>query len=155
MIEFPSLPDEEPTDDEGSSIQFYVEDVEYPLTDEDAVASWLMDSAENEGQDIHEISFIFCSDEYLLEVNQEYLDHDYYTDVITFQLTEGALHGDIFISTDRVADNATTLKVSFEQELRRVMVHGLLHLAGYGDKTPEDETAMRAKEDFYLAKWVG
>jgi rRNA maturation RNase YbeY len=85
-------------------------------------------------------------------MNVEFLDHDYYTDVITFPYSEDAVHGDVFISYDRVKDNAQTLGVPFEQELCRVLVHGVLHLAGYLDKTPEAEQVMRQKEDFYLAR---
>ena len=97
-----------------------------------------------------ELNFIFCSDEHLRGINVEYLAHDYYTDVITFPYTDQAVHGDVFISIDRVRDNATSLGVEFTNELYRVMAHGTLHLAGYEDKTDEKKAEMRAKEDFYL-----
>jgi probable rRNA maturation factor len=151
-MDFPLLPPDA-TDSESSSIDFYAEDVPLPMDDQEAIAQWLMDTADSEEVPLTDLTYIFCSDDYLLRVNQEYLDHDYYTDVITFQLTEGVIHGDVFISTDRIADNAKGLGVSFEHELHRVMVHGLLHLAGYSDKTPEAEATMRAKEDFYLARF--
>ena len=99
------------------------------------------------------MQYVFCTDEKLREMNVEYLDHDYYTDVITFPYSDNAVHGDVFISYDRVADNAQRLEVPFEQELCRVLVHGVLHLCGYLDKTETDEKRMREKEDFYLGKW--
>lgn len=110
--------------------------------------SWLNNVARKGGRFIENISYIFCSDEYLLDMNIRYLGHDYYTDIITFPYHEGdQLSGDMFISVDRVRDNAAEYGVDFETELRRVMVHGLLHLMGYGDKTAEDVLIMRAKED--------
>jgi probable rRNA maturation factor len=130
--------------------QFYTEDVELTLPDEERLATWLHEVVAAEKANLVAVTFIFCSDEYLLNMNVEYLEHDYYTDIITFQLTEGAVHGDLFISSERVADNAQTNGVSFEQELCRVMVHGVLHLMGYGDKTPDEQAKMREKEDFYL-----
>jgi probable rRNA maturation factor len=146
-MDFPMPPEAE---SEESLIQFHIEDVVFPFEEEQSVAEWLLGVADAEGKMLTELNYIFCSDEYLLQVNREYLDHDYYTDVITFQLTEGIVHGDVFVSTERVRDNAATLGVAFGQELRRVLVHGLLHLAGYGDKSPEQEAVMRQKEDFYL-----
>lgn len=147
-MQFPDFPEHEEATEQA--INFHAEDVDFPLSDQDRLAKWLFDVADSEEKDLLEVNYIFCSDDYLLDLNREHLDHDYYTDVITFQLTEGVVHGDIFISTDRVADNARELGVPFEQELHRVMVHGVLHLAGYGDKTPEQEAQMRAKEDQYL-----
>lgn len=94
------------------------------------------------------VAYVFCSDEYLLEMNQEHLKHDYYTDIITFDYTEGKIiAGDIFISVDRVQENADLNAVSFEQELRRVMIHGILHLLGLRDKKKEDQKAMRLAEN--------
>ncbi len=134
-------------------ISFHSEDVPFELSEPDSIASWLQESAANEQKSVWEINYIFCSDEHLLEINQEYLQHDYYTDVITFDYSENnRLQGDIFISIDRVQENADEFKVTFMQELCRVMVHGLLHLSGYGDKTPEQEAQMREKENFYLQK---
>lgn len=143
-----------PEDETLFPVSLCSEDVEIPfeLPDELLLAEWLRSMAYTEGTPLEEVSYIFCSDEYLLKMNNEFLQHDYYTDVITFQTTPGALHGDIYISIDRVADNATQLNTPFLTELLRVMAHGALHLAGYGDKTPEEEAAMRQKEDEYLVK---
>jgi rRNA maturation RNase YbeY len=152
-VQFPDFFSE--TDDEVlSPVSLYCEDVEQPegVPDEATLTTWLQKMADTEGVKLEEVSYILCSDEYLLKINVDYLQHDYYTDVITFQTTDGMIHGDIFISTERVADNAAQLKVPFLQEMLRVMAHGALHLAGYGDKTPEDEAQMRAKEDQYLAE---
>lgn len=96
------------------------------------------------------INIILCSDEYLLQVNQEYLDHDYYTDIITFPINNEPLSADLFISVDRVHDNAESRDSSFIDELNRVIYHGVLHLVGYGDKSEEEITVMRAKEAYYL-----
>jgi rRNA maturation RNase YbeY len=98
------------------------------------------------------LNYIFCSDEYLLEINKQYLDHDYFTDIITFDNSEEdkQLEGDIYISVDRVRDNAATFHTDFDSEMRRVLIHGLLHLVGYEDSSEALKTAMRAKEDEYL-----
>ena len=147
-MQFPDLPDEEPE----IRVSFYFEDVEFELPDEQKLTNWLLGVAESEGKDFVSVSYIFCSDERLREMNVEFLDHDYYTDVITFPYSDDAVHGDVFISSDRVADNAQSLGVAFEHELCRVLVHGVLHLAGYLDKTEDAERVMREREDFYLAK---
>ena len=133
-------------------VSFHFEDVTFDLPDEQALTSWLLAVAVSEAKHFQEITYIFCSDEYLRAINVEYLDHDYYTDIITFQLSEHQIHGDLFISTERISDNAQTHGVTFQYELCRVMVHGVLHLAGYGDKSPEEVAVMRTKEDFYLGK---
>ena len=148
-MHFPDLPFDEPE----TPVSFHFEDVDIALPDEAALIAWLTDTAEIEDVPFQEVNYIFCSDAYLLQMNVDFLNHDYYTDVITFQHTEGLIHGDVFISTERVADNARSGGVSFEQELLRVMVHGVLHLAGYRDKTPEEERLMREKEDFHLKRW--
>ena len=102
----------------------------------------------SEGKNLEEVSFIFCDDQYLLKLNQEYLDHDTYTDIISFDNSLGnALAGDIFISVDRVKENASDFGVEFEEELRRVLAHGILHFSGYKDKTEEQASLMRQKED--------
>ena len=101
-----------------------------------------------------EFGLCFCSDDFLLEINQQFLDHDTLTDIVTFDYTEGTiLNGEIYISTDRVGDNAKDFNVTFETELLRVIIHGLLHMCGYGDKTEEEKLQMRSKEDEYLALW--
>ncbi len=147
-MQFPEFTAEEPE----TPVSFNFEDVEFELPDEAKLSAWLQGVAESENKEFIEVSYIFCSDERLREMNVEFLDHDYYTDVITFPYSEDAVHGDVFISYDRVKDNAQTLDLPFDQELCRVLVHGVLHLAGYLDKTPEAEQLMRTKEDFYLAR---
>lgn len=116
---------------------------------------WLSDVVRYEGGVLGEITMIFMSDDELLEYNKQYLNHDYYTDIITFDYTEsGVVSGDLLISIDRIQDNASSLGQSFLKELHRVCVHGILHLLGYKDKSPEDQQEMRLKEDFYLEKYV-
>lgn len=115
--------------------------------------AWLNNIAGIEKFKIINLSYSFCSDEYLLKINREHLNHDYLTDIITFDLSDdsGYIEGDIYISIDRVKDNARQMGVAMGLELKRVMVHGLLHLMGYGDKTKKEKIEMRAKEDAYLA----
>ena len=134
-------------------IRFFNEDISYKLTQKQVTRQWLKQQAEREGYAIGELNYIFCSDEHVLQVNRDYLQHDYYTDIITFDQSEdeGKIEGDIFVSVERVADNATQMGVSAEQEMRRVLAHGLLHLCGYGDKTDDEAAVMRAKEDEWLA----
>lgn len=114
---------------------------------------WLRSVAESESKKIGDLNIIFCSDPYILDVNIKYLGHDYYTDIITFDYVEGGvLSGDLFISIDTVRDNAAFYGAEFPVELKRVMVHGLLHLIGYDDHTPDEQKQMRAKEDYYLTR---
>ena len=111
--------------------------------------------AKSEGKALKDISVVFTDDDYLLEVNKQYLNHDYYTDVITFDYSAfPEVSGDIMISLDRVKENADTLSVSFQEELNRVFYHGLLHLCGYKDKSADDEKLMRKKENYYLELFV-
>lgn len=133
-------------------IRFFNEDVPYKLPQKQATRQWLKQQAEQEGYAVGDLNYIFCSDDYVLQVNRDYLQHDYYTDIITFDQSEeqDKIEGDIFISVDRVTDNATQLGVSAEQEMRRVLAHGLLHLCGYGDKTDEEQAHMRKKEEEWL-----
>lgn len=113
---------------------------------------WLKELAALEGYKIGDINYIFCDDEYLLGVNQKYLQHDTYTDIITFDYVEGKiLNGDIYISTERVRENARIYQVDFENELKRVLSHGVLHLCGYKDKTDADAAQMREKENFAIS----
>ncbi|MDP5100340.1 MAG: rRNA maturation RNase YbeY [Nonlabens sp.] len=115
--------------------------------DEVVYSRWLERVATSESNTIGEISYVFCSDEYLLELNNQFLNHDTYTDIVTFDYCEnGLLNGELYISTDRVADNAVDYGVTFSEELHRVMAHGLLHLMGYGDKSENDIVVMRSKE---------
>ena len=135
-------------EEENASISFQSEDVAFELSSPEEPAAWIRSVIEREGHELHEVCFIFCSDEYLYNLNQEYLNHDTYTDIITFPYTELPLiEGDIFISVDRVKENARKFGVPFEQELFRVMIHGILHLCGYRDKSPEEKVLMRKKED--------
>ena len=121
---------------------------DFILTNEDKISSWLSDVILSENKKEGDINYIFCNDDFLLKINQEYLSHDTLTDIISFDYSVGnELHGDIFISTERVADNAIDFNVSFELELLRVLVHGVLHYCGYKDKSPADELVMRSKED--------
>ena len=132
-------------------IQYFSEDTSFELQKQDEVSQWLLDLISNEGAELHDLNYIFCSDEVLHQMNVEHLDHDTLTDVITFDLSDNQLvEGEIYLSVDRVKDNASTMDLVFVNELHRVMAHGLLHLLGYGDKTPEEKQQMRAKEDYYL-----
>lgn len=109
---------------------------------------WIKTIVENNKKEVGEISYIFCSDEQLLEINKEFLNHDYYTDIITFDYSEtDVVFGDLFISIERIKDNAKTLKTSYQEELHRVIIHGVLHLLGYKDKTEEESENMRKLED--------
>lgn len=126
----------------------YFYETDFELSDENYITSWIQKVVELHQGSITEINYIFCDDEYLLEINKQYLDHDYYTDIITFDNSVGKkLESDIFISIDRVGDNAKELSIEFKQELHRVIIHGILHLLGYKDKSPEEEKQMRKLED--------
>jgi rRNA maturation RNase YbeY len=121
---------------------------DFNLDDETVYADWLSKVISSEIKNEGEINYIFCDDDYLLEINQQYLDHDTLTDIISFDYSIGnELHGDIFISIERVRENAQDYCVSFEEELKRVMVHGVLHYCGYKDKSEQDEKLMREKEE--------
>lgn len=112
------------------------------------VSAWVKSVVTNKGCELGEINIVSCSDKYLLETNVQFLNHDYYTDIITFDNTEGkTISGDLLISLDRVKDNAKKESVSFQEELRRVIIHGVLHLLGYGDKTDAEASEMRAQEN--------
>jgi rRNA maturation RNase YbeY len=123
-------------------------ETDFALENETDFANWLSEVISSELKNEGEINYIFCDDDYLLEINQQYLDHDTLTDIISFDYSVGnELHGDIFISVERVRENATDFNVSFEEELKRVMVHGVLHYCGYKDKSESDERLMREKEE--------
>ncbi|MEM0577302.1 rRNA maturation RNase YbeY [Flavobacterium polysaccharolyticum] len=123
-------------------------ETDFTLDNEPEYSSWLSRVILSEGKKEGDISYVFCNDEYLHNINVEYLNHDTLTDIISFDYSLGnELNGDIFISIERVQDNALDFSVSFDEELKRVMVHGILHYCGYKDKTEEDELLMRAKED--------
>ena len=114
--------------------------------------SWIYKTILEEKKSASLINYIFCSDDYLLEINKKYLGHNDYTDILTFPYENDPIESDIFISLERVDENAKNLKIDFIEELRRVMIHGVLHLCGYGDKTKEETKLMREKEDYYLGK---
>ncbi|WP_162126836.1 rRNA maturation RNase YbeY [Flavobacterium phycosphaerae] len=123
-------------------------ELDFALDNEVAYAEWISKVISSEIKNEGEINYIFCDDDYLLEINQQYLDHDTLTDIISFDYSVGnELHGDIFISIERVRDNANDFNVSFDDELKRVMAHGVLHYCGYKDKSEKDERVMRDKEE--------
>ncbi|MCT2563521.1 rRNA maturation RNase YbeY [Chryseobacterium herbae] len=133
-------------------IQFFYENLQESVSTD--YQKWLEDIILSEGKKPGEINYIFCDDEYLLKINQDYLQHDYYTDIITFDYVKGkTISAEIFVSLQRISDNASTLSRDYEEELKRVLAHGILHLAGYKDKTEEEEKEMRRMEDLYLAKF--
>lgn len=136
-------------------INFHSESIDFKVTNPIKTKRWLKSVIEAEGFELSEINYIFCNDEYLHKINVEYLDHDTLTDIITFDNSEEEtlIEGDIFVSIERITDNAQDFKTSFEHEFRRVIVHGILHLCGYYDKTDEDEKQMRTKEDHYISLW--
>lgn len=138
----------------SSNINFFTEDVEFKLKHKAILKKWISEVVKSENQLIDDLNYIFCSDEYLLEINRQYLDHDYYTDIITFDHREEEqepISSDIFVSIDRIKDNSNTLGVSFEQELYRVLIHGVLHLLGQADKTEQQQTEMRKREEASLS----
>ncbi len=151
LPEFPTFP---PANDEANQkpISFLQEDTDFEPSHPDLLSDWITRTIQREGGILRHITFIFCSDDYLYQMNLKYLQHDTLTDVITFPyLPPPNIQGDIFISVDRVRDNAATYKVTFEQELHRVMIHGVLHLCGYTDNTPEAKAIMTRQEDQALA----
>jgi rRNA maturation RNase YbeY len=134
-----------------NSIVFHFENVAFPNFVEEQISKWIDSSIASENKITGTINCIFCDDEYLLNINQTYLNHDTFTDIVTFNYVENnQISGDLFISIERVKENAETFNVSFERELKRVIIHGVLHLIGFNDKTPEEVEQIRAKEDFYL-----
>lgn len=127
-------------------------ETDFELGNEDAFADWLSTVIKSENKKEGEINYIFCDDQYLHKINMEYLQHDTLTDIISFDYSVGSeLHGDIFVSIERVADNAKDYNVTFENELKRVLVHGILHYCGYKDKSEKDEILMRQKEEEKMA----
>ena len=133
-------------------IRYFQEDIRFELKQKMQNNRWLKMVAGSEMRRIGAVNIIFCSDNYILDVNMKYLQHDYFTDIITFDYCEGdRLNGDLFISVDSVRENAAFYKTEFEEELNRVIVHGVLHLIGYDDHTKEDIAEMRAKENYYLS----
>lgn len=133
------------------AISFQFEDSNFEFSNPKKVENWIINTIETENCFTGNVTYIFCSDNYLLDVNRKYLNHDYFTDVITFDYVKNSkISGDIFISIDRITENAKIFNVSRENELLRVMIHGVLHLIGYDDQTDEQEEEIHKKEDFYL-----
>ncbi len=136
------------------AIRFSVQDVHFELENEQNLKKWISNVVLRRGKAVGNISYLFCDDNYLIGVNRQYLNHDTYTDIITFDYVVGNLvSGDIMISVDRVGENAEKFGVPFEQELHRVVIHGVLHLLGQGDKTDSEAAEMRRLENEALALW--
>lgn len=132
-------------------VSYFTQDTSFLFKYKRLTSKWLKFVATSEGKTLGDISVIFCSDKYLLDINFQYLGHDYYTDIITFDYCDGSvLSGDLFISVDSVKENSSFYSSCFEDELNRVIVHGVLHLIGYDDHTDADIAQMRSKEDYYL-----
>lgn len=136
------------------AIHFFYENIPFKLKQALKLKTWIKATVQKEGFELGQLNYIFCSDEALLERNIQFLQHKTLTDIITFDLSEeeGLIEGEIYISVDRVKDNAGKFSKSFEDELHRVIIHGVLHLVGYGDKKPKLKAIMREKEDYYLKK---
>lgn len=136
----------------SANVSFNLVDVRTLIKNKTSIRLLIKKLFINEGKTLKEISYNFCSDGYLLDINKSYLSHDYYTDIITFDLTENsAICGDVYISIDTVKDNAASNGIAFKNELLRVIIHGALHLCGYKDKTTKQIKLMRSKEDYYLS----
>ena len=127
-------------------------ETDFELSNETAISNWLSQVILSESKKEGDINYVFCDDEYILEINKQYLDHDYYTDIISFDYSVGnELHGDVFVSIERVRENAADFDVTFDEELKRVVIHGILHYIGYKDKSEEEELLMRQKENEKIA----
>lgn len=137
-----------------NNIHFFAEEIDLPEINQLKVSSWIKAAIINEGCKYESINIVFCSDDFLLRLNKEHLDHDYFTDIITFQYEKEPIEGELFISLDRVSENAKDRNIPFTTELHRVMIHGVLHMVGYADKTEEDQIVIRSKEDYYLTQIV-
>ena len=134
-------------------VSYFTEDTSFAFKEKRLTSRWLKFVAESETKRLGDVAIIFCSDNFILDVNIKYLQHDYYTDIITFDYCEGnRLSGDLFISVDSVRENADFYGIEFPDELNRVIVHGLLHLIGYDDHSDADIAVMRAKENYYLSQ---
>ncbi len=149
-MNWPDIPSEK-------EIAFSGADTDLPkllLEQQEKINTWLQLLIQKENKPLQQLLFVFCSDEYLHRINVEYLQHDTYTDIITFSLSETAIDGEIYISLDRIRENAQLFKTTFEQELLRVMAHGVLHLLGYKDKTEKEQKQMRQKEEEALEMFL-
>jgi len=136
-----------------NNIFVHAEDIVFKLTNKEKVLSWINHTISSNNKTCKQVNYIFCTDKYLLHINQHYLNHDFYTDIITFNNSDNPdeIEGDIYISLDRIKENSTSLNVKFKDELHRVMIHGVLHLIGINDKTEAEKIEMRKIEDHYLA----
>lgn len=135
------------------SVSYFSEDINFTLSQKRMITKWIKNVIAGEGHQLQHLNFIFCSDDYLLQINQHYLSHDYFTDIITFNIgdMDYTIEGDIFISIDRVMENASLHQKHFLTELHRVIIHGILHLLGYDDHGEDNVLLMRQKEDSYLS----
>ena len=135
------------------AINFFSEKIRFKLSNSKKTASWIKSVIKNEKCVLNSLNYIFCSDEYLKEINAQYLGHNTYTDIVTFNNnpSKGELEGELYISVDRVRDNAKTFKSDFQSEMHRVIIHGVLHLIGFNDKSKREKAVMREKEDTYLS----
>lgn len=136
-------------------LSFFSEDCKFEIENKERYSRWIAETAKHENAQADTINVIFCSDDYILKINNEYLQHDYFTDIITFDYSEfdediKHISGDLFISIDTVHSNADTYEVKFREELDRVIIHGVLHLIGYNDKSVDEQKNMQKKEDYYL-----
>jgi probable rRNA maturation factor len=135
------------------NVNFYNEDVDLPLCDFDIISNWLINAIESKYKSAGTINIIFCSDNYILKINNQFLNHDYFTDIITFNYSSSkTISGDLFISLDTVKSNSMLFNQNFNNELHRVIVHGVLHLLGYDDQTDLQKNEIRNQEDFWLSK---
>lgn len=136
-----------------AAVEFFNQGISFKLSNSRRTKSWIRTVIGLENKKLEHLNYIFCSDQSLLSINQQYLNHDTFTDIITFDNSDDRdlIEGDIYISIERVRDNATELKTDFEEELHRVLIHGVLHLIGYGDKSAAEKSTMRKKEDAYLS----
>ena len=136
----------------NAEVEFHSASIDFSPDAQNMLRAWLRRAFEGEGQNLVSLNYVFCSDAYLLNINQQFLNHDDFTDVITFDYGgEDGIAGEIYISVDRVKENAETFGVPFRDELHRVMIHGALHLCGYKDSKPEGKREMTEKEDYYLS----
>lgn len=138
------------SDIDSPRIKFFSDEVSYKVKNQREIVSWLKSFAKNEGKPLREVNIVLTTDNNLLEVNRRFLNHDYYTDIITFQNEKDVLSGEIYISIDRVRDNSKQNRESLLNELHRVIIHGMLHMAGYSDTSEAEKELMRSREKFYL-----
>ena len=151
-MDFPDFPEQQ-----ENTVQFHTIEIDFNLPSSNTFVNWIKNTIAIENHQLTSLNFIFCNDAYLHKINIEFLNHDTLTDIITFPyhaLTD-PIESDIYISIDRIQENAATFNIPFLTELKRVMIHGVLHLCGYGDKTEQEKRLMRTKEDFYLTKYKG